>query len=59
MSIFLTGAGIGIAVFFLLLYGGRHEPTAHGQSVIAMYGLILGLIAAAVTWVIGIVMWLF
>lgn len=33
-----------VAAFGLLIYGGRHEPTAHGQEIIGVYALLAGII---------------
>lgn len=59
MTTFFVGIGVGLAIFFLLIFGGRNEPTAHGQGVIATMGAVIGGIAMVVVWVIGFLVWLF
>lgn len=59
MTTFFVGLGVGIAIFALILFGGRHEPTAHGQGAIAQFGAAIGGVVMIVVWVIGFLVWVF
>jgi hypothetical protein len=59
MPVLFTGLGIWIAVILIAIYSGRHEPTAHGQFIIAQYAIVVGFFAACACWTIGILVWFF
>lgn len=58
MSAFISAAGVFIvtflAVFFLGLFGGRKEPTAHGQAIIAQASLIAAFLVAIIASVVSV-----
>jgi len=56
MTQFLIGLLAGAIAFAVILIGGRHEPTAHGQSVIALVGAVAGAVVALIYWV-GAIIW--
>ena len=59
MITFFVGLALGVAVFGLIVFGGRTEPTHHGQLVIAELAVYAGIIATVVAWLVGFLIWLF
>jgi len=56
MTNVVIGLIVAVIVFSIILYGGRHEPTHHGQGIIARFAFIIAIVAGILG---GILSWIF
>ena len=57
--IFFAGIGFGAVVDKLVFAAGDWGPAKQGEDLKAHTSLLFGVVAAILTWIIGILIWLF